>query len=959
MMTPSSSTPRPPSTSNHSRLRQIAVAIGLVILAIASESRLFAQSVNGVSAQAIEQINALIREKQARTAVQQKISSRLIYAAKMERGEAIADGVATLEINLPDRNARGVVVDVRAEVSDRLLANLQTLGAELLDVNVRYSNVRLRIGLQQVETIASLPEVTWVQPKQEAMTMRLEASTELPAKSAAGGPVRPDAVRAAVARKRIERASLIAAVQQSLEVGPFTNVGSKNSEGDLTHKANVARTTYGVSGAGVKVGVLSDGVGGLAASQALGDLGTVTVLTGQAGSGAEGTAMLEIVHDLAPNAQLYFATAFTSITSFADNIRALRAAGCDIIVDDVGYFVETPFQDGQTVASPTNGGVVIQAVKEVTAAGALYFSSAANSGNKNDNQSGTWEGDFVDGGAGAGPLLNAGQLHNFGGQNFNVITIANSSPITLFWSDPLGASGNDYDLYRLDSTGATVLETSNDTQDGNDDPFEGVNGGSASQRVVIAKYSGAARFLHLDTNRNRLQISTSGQTHGHAATTAPNSFGVAATPASTPFTGGTPGPYPNPFNAGNKVEPFSSDGFRRIFFTAAGAAITPGNVSATGGQLLLKPDLTAADGVSVTGSGGFPTTFYGTSASAPHAAAIAALVKSRNLALTAPVIRAALFSSAIDIEGAGVDRDSGIGIIMADRAVAAAAKHDGDFDGDGKADLTIFRPASASWYTLGSSSGYATYTSRTWGTSTDTPVAGDYDGDGKADNAIYRPSNGTWWILKSSSNFTTYVSYTWGGSGDVPVPGDYDGDGRTDVAIYRPSTGTWWVLKSSTNYVSYTSYSFGTNTDVPVARDFDGDGTTDIALFRPAAGVWYVLPSSTNFTVYTSYVWGTSSDVPVAADYDGDGQADFAVYRPSNGSWWVLKSSTNYSLYSSYQWGGASDVPVPADYDGDGKADVAIYRPASGTWWWLLSSTNSTTYVNYYFGSGSDVAVRP
>ena len=114
--------------------------------------------------------------------------------------------------------------------------------------------------------------------------------------------------------------------------------------------------------------------------------------------------MLEIVHDLAPGAQLFFATAFGSINGFAQNIRNLRAAGCDIIIDDVFYFVETPFEDGQPAATNTNGGAVIQAVNDVTAAGAMYFSSAGNSGNLNDGTSGTWEGDFVDGGATAAPL---------------------------------------------------------------------------------------------------------------------------------------------------------------------------------------------------------------------------------------------------------------------------------------------------------------------------------------------------------------------------------------------------------------------------------------------------------------------------------------------------------------------------------------------------------------------------
>jgi hypothetical protein len=119
-------------------------------------------------------------------------------------------------------------------------------------------------------------------------------------------------------------------------------------------------------------------------------LAQVTVLDGQSGvpANGEGTAMLEIVHDLAPGAGLYYATAFNGPASFANNIRQLQAAGCDIIVDDVYYFNETPFQDG----------IIAQAVNDVTANGALFFSSAGNSGNKNDGQSGVWEGDFLDSG---------------------------------------------------------------------------------------------------------------------------------------------------------------------------------------------------------------------------------------------------------------------------------------------------------------------------------------------------------------------------------------------------------------------------------------------------------------------------------------------------------------------------------------------------------------------------------
>jgi subtilase family protein len=306
----------------------------------------------------------------------------------------------------------------------------------------------------------------------------------------------------------------------------------------------------------------------------------------------------------------------------------------------------------------------------VTASGALYFSSAGNSGNLNDRTSGVWEGNFVNGGPAGSPLTVVGSLHNFGGQNFNPLTAA-SRLINLYWSDPLGGSSNDYDLFILSADGTTVVASSTNIQNGTqDDPYEEVfqdpDQGQApfpvNSRIVVVQKTGAAgRFLHLNTNRGRLSIATAGQTHGHAA--AANAFGCAATPALAAF--------PNPFNPSNVVETFSSDGPRRVFFQADGTQITPGDLSATGGLLRQKPDITAADGVSVTGVGGFPSRFFGTSAAAPHAAAIAGLLKSANPSFTPAQIRTALTGSAIDIEASGVDRDSGFGIIDVINALRA------------------------------------------------------------------------------------------------------------------------------------------------------------------------------------------------------------------------------------------------------------------------------------------------
>jgi hypothetical protein len=278
-----------------------------------------------------------------------------------------------------------------------------------------------------------------------------------------------------------------------------------------------------------------------------------------------------------------------------------------------------------------------------------------------------------------------------------------------------------------------------------------------------------------------------------------------------------------------------------------------------------------------------------------------------------------------------------------------------DFDGDGKADITVYRPSSGAWFDLLSGTNYTTFGTYSWGLAGDLPVRGDFDGDGKADIAVYRPSNGGWYVLLSSTNYTTYVSYLWGLTGDVPETGDYDGDGKTDIAVYRPSNGGWYILQSSTDYTTYVSDQWGLTGDIPVPGDYDGDHKTDIAVYRPSNGGWYILQSSTNYTAYASYLWGLTGDVPEIGDYDGDGKTDIAVYRPSNGGWYVLQSSNGYTTYVSYLWGLTGDIPVPADFDGDGKADIAFYRPSNGGWYILQSSTAYSTYVSYLWGLGSDV----
>ena len=264
-----------------------------------------------------------------------------------------------------------------------------------------------------------------------------------------------------------------------------------------------------------------------------------------------------------------------------------------------------------------------------------------------------------------------------------------------------------------------------------------------------------------------------------------------------------------------------------------------------------------------------------------------------------------------------------------------------DYDGDGKADLSVFRPSVGTWYSNGSSNG--AFSSTTFGVSTDIIVPADYDGDGKTDIAVFRPSTGEWFRLNSTDG--SFASVTFGVNGDIPVAADYDGDDKADIAVFRPSNGTWYRINSGDS--SFTAVNFGVNGDKPAIGDYDGDGKADLAVFRPATGDWYRINSSDSS--FTSVNFGVSSDSIVPADYDGDGKTDIAVYRASEGTWYRLNSTDN--SFVSITFGAGSDIPAPADFDGDGKTDIAVFRASEGVWY-LNQSTQGFSAVA--FGANGD-----
>jgi len=472
--------------------------------------------------------------------------------------------------------------------------------------------------------------------------------------------------------------------------------GAETSEGDAQLGAAEARAKFEVAGSGTKVGILSDSFDrdpfaptGEAEDVASGDLPgpgnpcgyptPVEVLDDSSleGGNDEGRAMAQIVHDLAPAAALSFATAFNGELSFADNIRALANEGAKVIADDVAYLEEPFFQEGP---------IGVAASEVTTAHDVAYFSAAGNDNlfDGEGNEIGSWEApQYRDSGSCPAAVLALGaEFHPTHCMDFNpkASTVDDTFEITvaareillldLQWAEPWEGVMTDLDAFLLDSTGKLVAGSVEDNIGATERPveimgWENESASAAKVRLVVNRFAGTTPNLHLKF------------------ILAENGGGVTAIEYKKSSEGDIVGPTVFGHGGGEDVmstgairyttntapEFFSSRGPVTHYFapvTGTGPALPLG-----GPAVLAKPDLVATDGGANTFFGSCASNvwrFFGTSAAAPHAAAVAALEREGEPSASAEAVEEAQREGALAV-GSFEPNAVGAGLLSATGAL--------------------------------------------------------------------------------------------------------------------------------------------------------------------------------------------------------------------------------------------------------------------------------------------------
>ncbi len=433
--------------------------------------------------------------------------------------------------------------------------------------------------------------------------------------------------------------------------GTSASIGAGGATAAQVQQA-IDESGLSVNGSGIKVGVLSDSfndLGGAAADEtdgALPSASNIQILSDLSSGGTdEGRAMMQIIHDIAPGADLAFYTAFNSEQDFANGILALAAAGCKVICDDVSYFDEPFFQNG----------IVAQAIQTVEAEGVTYVTAAGN--DANNGYQATWT--PISGTYDGTSLTDA---ESFGGSLVQTITIntegtGDAVPLILEWNQAYGAATSDLKILVFNSSGTLVGTATNASSGEPTNPYVEYDfTHSGTYHVAIENLSGPNPGLIKEITEGdglpaTISGANSGTVVGHAMTPGAITAGAVST-ADTPAFGISPA----------VSESFSSSGAgAELLFANNGAALTSPDV-------LSPVAVSGVDDIATTVAGGL-SDFYGTSAASASLAGVAALILSANPNLTPAAVEMLMEETALPMANAAV---SGAGLVQVDPAIAAA-----------------------------------------------------------------------------------------------------------------------------------------------------------------------------------------------------------------------------------------------------------------------------------------------
>ena len=758
---------------------------------------------------------------------------------------------------------------------------LNTSGASITHVSDRYDVVTAYVALPQMKTIAALPFVKYVSEVLKPVINQAECS------------------------------------------------GAITSEGDTQLRAAEARTINGVDGTGVIVGILSDSYAKVSSPTsanddiASGDLpgaanpcgrntevNVIKEYTGDDGID-EGRGMAQIVHDLAPGASLAFATAFGGLYDFADNIVALRnQAGADIIVDDVSYYVEPFFQDGPISVS----------IAQVVSDGAQYYTSAGNSNSEDSSghNISSYEAEafrptptptlYSDG----RPVFIGAECHDFDPTAtttpYQQLVLENNGYVIVNfqWNEPWEGVVTDLDIYLTDASNEILAYSAAANIVNTQKPYESLSyqntsGDDQTVRIYIARYTetGTPRCKYIFVRSSGVLSTTINATTNSEDTFGPSVFGHSGEDSAISVAA-------VPYNDSTTPEPFTSHGTYTVYYGPVVGESSAAPLASP--ETRQKPDVAATDGGANTFFGqlvgstsrflvGSTWRFYGTSAAAPHAAAVAALISQSYYSTysampTQRIMETSLETTAVNIANGG-QNISGAGLIHAANALTEALTHVAaspyDFNGDGKADILYRHPTIGNvgvWLMDGT-------TEDTWalignhGTAWDVKGVGDFNKDG-ANDILYRHTSGNVgvWLMDNTVEDTWQLLGNHGTAWDIRGAGDFNGDGYADVLYRQTATGNVgvWLMNGTIEDAWVLIGNHGTSWDIKGIGDFNSDGEVDV-LYSNAngkVGIWLMNGTSETTWQYLGN-HGTYWQPECVADYNNDGQAD-VVYQNTNGN---------------------------------------------------------------------------